>query len=760
VASTPKPRALWLRETSNALQSSGQYEEALVYATAAIATDPLDRFNYLQKAHCLMEMGRFSDAVLAMEAAIRLGSISHVQQHRYAVILQELGRVQEAVDVEQSVVEAVPEFFPSLFKRAELLVSLDRPQEGLEAYRAALPLAGGHAATVENRITALTQLSAPATQAPTPVKPVSAAENIKMIIWDLDETFWSGTLSEEGIKPIQAHIDLIKEMSGRGIVNSICSKNDFAAAERELRKLEIWDHFVFPKIEFSPKGAMIRDIIDAAQLRAPSVLFVDDNVMNLNEAVHYSPGLQIAEPDVISRLLDDARCAGKTDPKMERLARYKVLEQKFLAQANAGADNIDFLRESGIRVSFHHDVMSEFPRIHDLVNRSNQLNFTKKRWPEDENLAREAFTEELAAVFDSHSGYIKVADRYGNYGICGFYMTRGAACQHFLFSCRAMNMGVEQFVWHKLNRPHVNISSEVASTLEASPDWITVVEDADKVDPQIADTSAKPLICVRGACDLMMMTHYLRTRFDTIEEFTFPYKGWAIHQLARVVALEKDIQIPASQALLAMLPGIPPNRFESAVNTGAADVYVLSFSAEIFGGLRRSRTTGIILPLYEEKIGDQDFRNVSYAELQERYNGAAQVNAQEWAFLQDEFENIPHLHEPQLKADLTDVFTKLRGKTVIVLMLNTKVGNRKWTLDAFAKINAIVRPIAESFNAHIIELEEMVRSVDDLADPEDPGVHFSRRIYMQLADRIAEICEAHATRTPAGGLNVDRVKSN
>lgn len=169
VADTPKPRAFWLRETANAIQNCTQHEEALIYATRAISIDPLDRFNYLQKASILLEMNRLSSALLAMEAAVRLGAVGHVQQHRHALILQGLGRLQEALDVEQSIVTEVPGFFPARFKTGELLVSLERTQEGLEAYRAALPLAGAHAATVEDRITALTKPASVAT--PSPVEP-------------------------------------------------------------------------------------------------------------------------------------------------------------------------------------------------------------------------------------------------------------------------------------------------------------------------------------------------------------------------------------------------------------------------------------------------------------------------------------------------------------------------------------------------------------------------------------------------------------
>ena len=45
--------------------------------------------------------------------------------------------------------------------------------------------------------------------------------NIKIIIWDLDDTFWKGTLSEGGISPIAENIELVKNTSVHGVINSI-----------------------------------------------------------------------------------------------------------------------------------------------------------------------------------------------------------------------------------------------------------------------------------------------------------------------------------------------------------------------------------------------------------------------------------------------------------------------------------------------------------------------------------------------------------
>ena len=63
---------------------------------------------------------------------------------------------------------------------------------------------------------------------------------------------------------------------------------------------------------------------------------------------------------------------------------------------------------------------AHFARIHDLVNRTNQLNFTKHRWPEEAEAAYLKFHDEINAEFQTNVGYVKVADKFGSYGICGF----------------------------------------------------------------------------------------------------------------------------------------------------------------------------------------------------------------------------------------------------------------------------------------------------------------------------------------------------
>ena len=176
----------------------------------------------------------------------------------------------------------------------------------------------------------------------------------------------------------------------------------------------ILDEFVFMRVAFEPKGAMVRSIIASAQLRSESVMFMDDNPINRNEVSYYNPGIHTTGPELLPSLLDDPRFRGKDDSALARLRQYKILEDKEEDRSRFVYNANEFLRQSEIRLSFHYDVTEQFDRIHELINRSNQLNFTKLRLPENIVDARQTFEEQLSAR-DFHAAYIKVSDRYGDY---------------------------------------------------------------------------------------------------------------------------------------------------------------------------------------------------------------------------------------------------------------------------------------------------------------------------------------------------------
>ena len=155
-------------------------------------------------------------------------------------------------------------------------------------------------------------------------------KRVKLIIWDLDDTFWKGTLSEGTIEYDRQNHETVIALARRGIMSAICSKNNYGDVRWRLVQQGIWDYFVFPKIAWQPKGAMVAELIADMHLRPENVLFIDDNPLNLNEALFYCPGLQTSSPEILPGLLSLDVCAGKPDGELTRLQQYKLLEKKHI----------------------------------------------------------------------------------------------------------------------------------------------------------------------------------------------------------------------------------------------------------------------------------------------------------------------------------------------------------------------------------------------------------------------------------------------
>lgn len=334
------------------------------------------------------------------------------------------------------------------------------------------------------------------------------SNSVKMVIWDLDDTFWKGTLAEgEEITPIASNVQLVRDLAARGIVSSICSRNDHNKAKGVLQALEVWDFFVFPRIEFASKGANILGLIEEANLRPDNVLFIDDNYLNLQEAKHFAPTLMTALPeDILSNLLNSDKARGKPDPKMEKLAQYKNLERKKNDWATTSQSNEDFLRTCGIKIEIDFDFDKDFERVVEIANKTTQLNFTKIRIETDEE--KSAF-HKLCSTYGNSAGIVRVTDNYGDYGIVGYFVTTKMPGRreliHFAFSCRAMNMGVEQYVFEKLGSPNIKVVPPVANPIVTFPkvDWITEIKTSTSESRRLETT---PKLVLLGSCELLQLS--------------------------------------------------------------------------------------------------------------------------------------------------------------------------------------------------------------------------------------------------------------
>lgn len=339
---------------------------------------------------------------------------------------------------------------------------------------------------------------------------------IKLIIWDLDDTLWNGTLSEGEVNMPPSHISLVNNITDSGVINSICSKNNEAEVVRELEKLGIAEHFVFKSINWDSKGRRVQQIVTDMSLRNVNVLFVDDNISNLKEVEFCNPGIMIATPQLIPNLIDFFNQCQKKDIEHKRLKQYKILEQK-RNESTSYISNEEFLRSCNITLQINHNCKDQACRLHELSLRTNQLNFTKKR------LNFEEFTKILDQC---ECGYITVQDRFGDYGIVGFYaINKTNELEHFFFSCRTIGQGIEQYVYWKLGFPALNIIGEVASPLDnkTKPNWIAESNHITQTpDSQCSDNIlCDPIFLFKGPCDMSSMVGYLQLGNNVKTEFTF-----------------------------------------------------------------------------------------------------------------------------------------------------------------------------------------------------------------------------------------------
>ncbi len=415
---------------------------------------------------------------------------------------------------------------------------------------------------------------------------------IKLVIWDLDETFWKGVLSEDSQQFIPENIQLIKDMADAGVISSICTKNDYQKVFSTMNNLKIWDLFVFSSINWSSKGERVKQIIDEMNLRPVNVLFIDDNTTNLAEVENSCQGIMTENIDILPDLQNYFSSAPKKDLQHKRLDSYKTLEKKRDFKATVGS-NEDFLKKCNIKVNFKKDCLENIERIHELILRSNQLNFTKVRSSIEE-------LEETIKNPDIDCGYVTVLDDFGDYGIVGFYAVKDNTLLHFTFSCRTLNMGVEQYVYRKLGNPKVEIVGDVSSSLDTpNPDWINLEIKSSSIGKK---NVGKTKILIKGPCDLLQIFSFIRASSNIVTEFSFVNNNGVYVEHGNHTLSAKNYLTLSSETknrLINSLPFGDPKMFETQMFDPEFDFIVFSLFSDPNLGIYREKSSGAAVPFGE-----------------------------------------------------------------------------------------------------------------------------------------------------------------
>ena len=555
----------------------------------------------------------------------------------------------------------------------------------------------------------------------------------KLIIWDLDDTFWSGNLSEGDVVLKPEAIALVRELTTKGIMNSVCSKNNFEDVKNKFIDLglkDVWDLFVFVSIDWTPKGERIQNIIKSMNLRNENVIFIDDNVSNINEAKFYSPDIMSATPEFINKIAEELYLVNDYDFEHTRLKQYKILEEKSHQIAQASS-NEDFLRSSKIKICIKKDCLNNLERIKKLITRTNQLNFTKFR---DENLED--------TIKNNDCAYIIAEDKFGNYGICGFYALNKKENKlvHFLFSCRIMNMGIEQFVYNYLKRPQIEIKGEVASTLDSKVDWIEIVENLEIKTAPVPKLNNKNIL-FKGPCDLYLTLSYIEEDCNIDTEFPY-WNKQLVYILAHThTAFIEQTHRHSKEKLAELSMRFPfPNadEFKTKFFDEKYNLVFLSLLTVTHSGIYINKDDGTYAFF---GFADCDITNESNWE---KILAPIPVEArpQNILMLKEFKKHYVFGGNPPVDLvikNINYILDNLKAKLVLILGSEIPTDKVQAGYENMAERHKILNSaIREAFKDRVefIELTDFIKSDEDYTTCIN---HFSRRVYVDLAQRVVEI---------------------
>lgn len=282
------------------------------------------------------------------------------------------------------------------FVNEQRLASLSPPAERLSVksdWTAGFPYQLPHASALAESLARLVQNPLP----------------MKGLITDLDDTLWSGIVGDVGIDAIHWDLDhhsqghglyqqFLSTLADEGVLVGLASKNDPQIIEEVFGQrddLLLPKSSVFPlEVSWGSKAKAISRILETWNIGADSVVFVDDNPLELAEVEARWPGIKClqfphGDPEGIYRLLVQLRdLFGKSGISAEDEIRRESIRSS-AAWRTAGEDSAEGFSEAlleqaeaELTLKLYNDVNDS--RALELINKTNQFNLNGRRFADSE----------------------------------------------------------------------------------------------------------------------------------------------------------------------------------------------------------------------------------------------------------------------------------------------------------------------------------------------------------------------------------------
>ena len=287
----------------------------------------------------------------------------------------------------------------------------------------------------------------------------------KALVLDLDNTLWGGVIGDDGLEGITlgqggalgeafvAYQRYARDLSRRGIILAVCSKNDEANA---LEPFEKHPEMVLKRSDiacfvanWTDKAANIREIAAALNIGLDSLVFTDDNPAERAIVRRELPMVSVPElPEDPTLWPSTLAAAGYfestrlTQEDLERAGQYQANLKRSSMMASA-TDLEGYLRGLEMRAIWNRFDRIGQTRIVQLINKTNQFNLTTRRVT-DEDIS------ELIRNDQALTLQIRLLDTFGDNGIIALVIglfdpgTRDIRLDTWLMSCRVLGRQMEE----------------------------------------------------------------------------------------------------------------------------------------------------------------------------------------------------------------------------------------------------------------------------------------------------------------------------
>jgi FkbH-like protein len=298
----------------------------------------------------------------------------------------------------------------------------------------------------------------------------SQGRTIRGVIVDLDNTLWGGIIGEDGMDQLALGSEFpgrayryfqktLKELSARGILLALCSKNTEAVAmhaienhpQMILRKKD----FVSIRINWEHKSENIRAIAGELSLGLKNLAFIDDSPSEREEVSKILP-------DVLVPTFPEDACnlseiflnnpyfysSSLTAEDLKRTERFQTTRQ--IGQLKSSEEDlVSFYRSLEMQAQLVEMNSKNKERVLSLIQKTNQFNTTSKRYTE-KNL--EEILSEGGMVYAIHYRDKLMVEGEDIGVVVTKIKAEKMVIDLFLMSCRYLNRTIETKVLSDLNQ--------------------------------------------------------------------------------------------------------------------------------------------------------------------------------------------------------------------------------------------------------------------------------------------------------------------